>query len=73
MHGPLTTLSWGKNELSTIPHLDMKRTREYDDCDEQTKKVRRVLSKNRLTELSEELLVRILSFTPVRTLLVCQL
>ncbi|KAF2688600.1 hypothetical protein K458DRAFT_384781 [Lentithecium fluviatile CBS 122367] len=51
----------------------MKRTREGDACSEQPGKVRRVEAKDRLSNLSDELLIRILSFAPVPTLLVCQL
>jgi hypothetical protein len=66
-------MSWGKTDPPTRSHLGMKRAREYDGYEEHPKKVRRVRSKDRLTGLSEELLVRILSYTPVHTLLVCQL
>ncbi|KAF1917990.1 F-box domain-containing protein [Ampelomyces quisqualis] len=49
----------------------MKRARE--DCDgEHPAKVRRVIKLDRLSKLSDELLVRILSFVPVNSLLVCQ-
>jgi hypothetical protein len=52
----------------------MKRVRE--DCDgydeEHPTKVRRVIKIDRLSKLSDELLVRILSFVPVDSLLVCQ-
>ena len=55
-----------------IPFTNMKRA--YEDCDGERRptKVRRVLNVDRLSELSDELLVRILSFVPVESLLVCQ-
>ncbi|KAH8716930.1 hypothetical protein GQ44DRAFT_742208 [Phaeosphaeriaceae sp. PMI808] len=50
----------------------MKRVRD-EDCDGvRPTKVRRVINFDRLSKLSDELLVRILSFIPVATLLVCQ-
>ncbi|PVI08649.1 hypothetical protein DM02DRAFT_578860 [Periconia macrospinosa] len=51
----------------------MKRTREDAAYSEQHAKSRRVSASPTLFSLSEELLVRILSFVPVPTLLVCQL
>jgi hypothetical protein len=48
----------------------MKRTRDEDDSSERPAKARRV--EDRLSRLSDELLVRILSFGAIRTLLVCQ-
>ncbi|KAF2033500.1 hypothetical protein EK21DRAFT_58705 [Setomelanomma holmii] len=49
----------------------MKRAR--GDCDgEPPAKLRRVARKDRLSKLSDELLVRILSFVPVSSLLVCE-
>jgi hypothetical protein len=52
----------------------MKRAREdCDGCDEEhPAKVRRVIKIDTLSKLSDELLVRILSFVPVDSLLVCQ-
>lgn len=47
--------------------------RAYEDCDgEPPTKVRRVIKVDRLSKLSDELLVRILSFVPIDSLLVCQ-
>jgi hypothetical protein len=51
----------------------MKRARE--DCDgeeEHPTKVRRLANSDRLSSLSDEILVRILAFVPVASLLVCQ-
>lgn len=50
----------------------MKRSREEDDDGEHASKVRRVSKVDRLSRLSDELLVRILSFVPVASLLTCQ-
>ncbi|KAH7393056.1 hypothetical protein BKA66DRAFT_411651 [Pyrenochaeta sp. MPI-SDFR-AT-0127] len=50
----------------------MKRAHEGQDVDENPAKVRRLLRYDRLSKLSDELLVRILSFTPVPSLLLCQ-
>lgn len=50
----------------------MKRAREDCDGEQPPAKVRRVARKDRLSELSDELLVRILSFVTVPQLLVCQ-
>jgi len=50
----------------------MKRTREGDDHENHPAKVRRVSRVDTLSKLSDELLVRILSFIPVPSLLVCQ-
>ncbi|KAJ4348906.1 hypothetical protein N0V95_005086 [Ascochyta clinopodiicola] len=50
----------------------MKRSREVDDEFEHVAKVRRVAKVDRLSRLSDELLVRILSFLPVSSLLVSQ-
>lgn len=50
----------------------MKRVREDYDGETHPAKVRRVIKLDRLSKLSDELLVRILSFVPVDTLLVCQ-
>ncbi|KAF1844527.1 uncharacterized protein K460DRAFT_376191 [Cucurbitaria berberidis CBS 394.84] len=49
----------------------MKRTREEDDIGYPVK-VRRLSKVDRLTRLSDELLVRILSFVPTPSLLTCQ-
>jgi hypothetical protein len=60
--------------LFAIPPFTMKRAREdYDGSEEKhPAKVRRVVKLDRLSKLSDELLVRILSFVPVNALLVCQ-
>jgi hypothetical protein len=50
----------------------MKRSREADNEVEHPAKVRRVVKVDRLSELSDELLVRILSFLPVSSLLISQ-
>ncbi|KAF9701617.1 hypothetical protein EKO04_000330 [Ascochyta lentis] len=50
----------------------MKRSREVDNEAEPAAKVRRVADVDRLSRLSDELLVRILSFLPVSSLLVSQ-
>ncbi|KZM26716.1 uncharacterized protein EKO05_0008794 [Ascochyta rabiei] len=50
----------------------MKRSREVDDELEPVVKARRVAKVDRLSRLSDELLVRILSFLPVSSLLVSQ-
>jgi hypothetical protein len=50
----------------------MKRAYEGDDDGEHPAKVQRLLNPDKLSKLSEELLVRILSFLPVPSLLVCQ-
>lgn len=50
----------------------MKRSREEESHDEHPAKVRRLSRPDRLSRLSDELLVRILSFVPVPSLLVCQ-
>jgi hypothetical protein len=66
-HGIPRRVHFAANTASTI----MKRAHEGED-DEHTAKVRRLLKPDRLSRLSEELLVRILSFVPVPSLLVCQ-
>ncbi|KAH6868806.1 F-box domain-containing protein [Alternaria rosae] len=50
----------------------MKRAHGGDDDGEHPAKVQRLLNPDKLSRLSEELLVRILSFVPVPSLLVCQ-
>ncbi|KAF2016623.1 hypothetical protein BU24DRAFT_462758 [Aaosphaeria arxii CBS 175.79] len=50
----------------------MKRNRDEDEVDEPPLKLRRAPADDRLSRLSDELLVRILSFVSVPTLLVCQ-
>jgi hypothetical protein len=50
----------------------MKRAREDCDGEEHPAKVRRLANTDQLSKLSDELLVRILSFVPVTSLLVCQ-
>ncbi|KAF1364095.1 hypothetical protein EJ07DRAFT_100430 [Lizonia empirigonia] len=50
----------------------MKRSRQVDDEVEHAAKVRRVAKVDRLSKLSDELLVRILSFLPVSSLLTSQ-
>ena len=50
----------------------MKRSRAVDDEVESPAKVRRVARVDRLSKLSDELLVRILSFLPVSSLLTSQ-
>ncbi|KAF2792148.1 hypothetical protein K505DRAFT_308160 [Melanomma pulvis-pyrius CBS 109.77] len=50
----------------------MKRARDKDDLGEQPSKIRRIPVEDRLSKLSDELIVRILSFGSVRTLLLCQ-
>jgi hypothetical protein len=57
----------------TIPlSCMMKRVREDYVGEPRPAKVRRVIKFDRLSKLSDELLVRILSCVPVDTLLVCQ-
>lgn len=51
----------------------MKRSRADATDSEHTYKRRKTSGSTPLFDLSEELLVRILSFVPVPTLLVCQL
>ncbi|KAF1979223.1 hypothetical protein BU23DRAFT_642493 [Bimuria novae-zelandiae CBS 107.79] len=50
----------------------MKRVREEEDHSDQPAKVRRIQACDRLSKLSDELLIRILSFVPVPSLLLCQ-
>lgn len=50
----------------------MKRSREEEIDVEHPAKVRRVVKADRLSQLSDELLVRILSFLPVSSLLTSQ-
>ena len=50
----------------------MKRSREEDDDDQHPAKARRVAKGDRLSMLSDELLIRILSFLPVSSLLTSQ-
>ena len=50
----------------------MKRSHEADDEVEHPTKVRRLVKVDRLSKLSDELLVRILSFLPVSSLLTSQ-
>lgn len=52
----------------------MKRGREgdEDDFDEPPSKVCRTINVDRFSKLSDEVLVRILSFLPISSLLVCQ-
>jgi len=50
----------------------MKRAYDGDDDGEHPAKVQRLIHPDKLSRLSEELLVRILSFVPVPSLLVCQ-
>lgn len=50
----------------------MKRSREVDDGAEHPAKVRRIANIDRLSKLSDELLIRILSFLPVSGLLTSQ-
>ncbi|KAJ4987534.1 F-box domain-containing protein [Stagonosporopsis vannaccii] len=50
----------------------MKRSREVDDGAEHPAKVRRIAIADKLSRLSDELLIRILSFLPVSSLLVAQ-
>ncbi|KAF2711008.1 hypothetical protein K504DRAFT_475871 [Pleomassaria siparia CBS 279.74] len=50
----------------------MKRTRDEDDSSGRPAKLRRVPNEDRLSKLSDELLIRILSFGTVHTLLLCQ-
>ncbi|KAJ4289723.1 hypothetical protein N0V90_011053 [Kalmusia sp. IMI 367209] len=50
----------------------MKRAREDDGWSEQPRKVRRIPATDRISNLSDEILVRILSFVPVPSLLLCQ-
>ena len=70
------------NYQPPLPHLHdfyllaieaiMKRAREGNDESERPRKVIRVPAVDRLSRLSDELLVRILSFSSVPTLLTCQ-
>jgi hypothetical protein len=50
----------------------MKRAYEAEEDGERPAKIQRFLKPDRLSRLSEELLVRVLSFIPVPSLLVCQ-
>jgi hypothetical protein len=50
----------------------MKRTREEEDVGDRPTKILRGPAEDRLSKLSDELFVRILSFGSVSTLLVCQ-
>ena len=50
----------------------MKRSREEGDDSQHPAKVRRVAKIDRLSQLSDELLVRILSYLPVSSLLTSQ-
>lgn len=50
----------------------MKRAHDGDADEERLVKAPRLLHPDRLSKLSEELLVRVLSFVPVPSLLVCQ-
>ncbi|USP80548.1 uncharacterized protein yc1106_07822 [Curvularia clavata] len=50
----------------------MKRAHDGDDDNERPAKAQRLLHPDRLSGLSDELLVRVLSFIPVPSLLVCQ-
>ena len=50
----------------------MKRTRDDGEYCEQPEKVRRIDAQDRISKLSDEILVRILSFATVPTLLICQ-
>jgi hypothetical protein len=63
-----------REHVAIPPHLhpifSMKRTRDEDDSGERPSKARRV--DDCLSKLSDELLVRILSFGSIRTLLICQ-
>jgi hypothetical protein len=52
--------------------LTMKRAYEGEDDGEHQAKVQRLSHPDRLSRLSEELLVRVLSFVPISSLLVCQ-
>jgi len=58
--------------LFSLLSVTMKRAREDCDGELAPPKVRRVINFDRLSKLSDELLVRILSFVPVNSLLVCQ-
>jgi hypothetical protein len=71
-YNPCLAIPYGEATTRHI-HRKMKRTREDADYSEQPAKVRRVPAIDRLSKLSDELLVRILSFVPIPTLLVCQL
>lgn len=51
----------------------MKRLREVEDDFEHPAKVRRIANIDRLSKLSDELLIRILSFLPVSSLLTSQM
>lgn len=54
-------------------HNTMKRAREIDGCSERPAKVvRRDAVVDRLSQLPNELLIRILTFVPVPSLLLCQ-
>jgi hypothetical protein len=59
-------------EVATTHHSVMKRSREEEDGPEHPAKVRRVSNSDRLSRLSDELLVRILSFLPVSSLVTSQ-
>ena len=69
---PDPTLFRGTLTVATIHHLVMKRSRAEEDDVEHPAKVRRVSNPDRLSKLSDELLVRILSFLPVSSLLTSQ-
>jgi hypothetical protein len=69
---PDPTLFRGTLAVATTHHLIMKRSRVEEDDVEHPAKVRRVSNPDRLSKLSDELLVRILSFLPVSSLLISQ-
>ena len=50
----------------------MKRSRMVEDEAENPAKVRRIANVDRLSKLSDELLIRILSFLPVSSLVISQ-
>jgi hypothetical protein len=50
----------------------MKRAHEQGSVKEHPAKLRRIATSDRLSKLSDELFVRILSFLPVPSLLLCQ-
>lgn len=50
----------------------MKRGRDEDDAGEHSAKIHRISKIDNLSKLSDELLVRVLSFVPVPALLICQ-
>lgn len=65
------TVNLGQLQLARLLFV-MKRALEEVDNGEHPSKSRRLSKPDRLSRLSDELLVRVLSFVPIASLLVCQ-